>query len=52
MNEMEVVDPTTLKPTSNTIFLFVGGTVISWLFSKQVTIYIGQRLVMRTQWGG
>lgn len=52
MNQLELVNPAALEPVANTLFLLISGAIVSWFFSQQLSIYIGQRLMARTQWGG
>jgi hypothetical protein len=50
--EFQVIDSTALAPIANSLFIFVGGAIVSWIFSRQLSLNIGQRLLSKTQWGG
>jgi hypothetical protein len=52
MGQLELLDPQTLTPVPNSLFLFIAGAIVSWLFSGQLFINISERLLAKTQWGG
>lgn len=52
MGQIKILDPQTLSPVTNSLFLFIAGAMVSWLFSGQLVINISERLLAKTQWGG
>ena len=52
MGQLNILDPQTLTPVTNSLFLLIAGAIVSWLFSDQLIINISERLLAKTQWGG
>ena len=50
--KLELVDKATLDPVPNSLLLVGAGAVVSWVFSRQLGLHIGQRLLRLAQWGG
>lgn len=52
MKQFDFIDSSTLNPVANSLFIFVAGAIVSWIFSGQLIINIAERLLAKTQWGG
>jgi hypothetical protein len=52
MCKLKLIDSSTIEPVANSLFLILGGAFVSWIFSAQLTVHIGQRLLGKAQWGG
>jgi hypothetical protein len=52
MKQVELIDSATLNPVANSLFVFVAGAIVSWIFSGQLIVNIAERLLAKTQWGG